>query len=82
MICAPAVVVEGRELVDRALVVVELPNMNPPPAAVPVAVPVAPMVPVHEAPVGQQATWLAASAEQMAVTLQQTPAWPRLLQEL
>ena len=53
VICAP--VEAAVELVDRGLVV-GVPNKNPPPAAVPAAVPVAPIVPVHDAPVGQQAT--------------------------
>ena len=75
------------EPVVLAVVVAE-PKMKPPPAAVPVFVtapvtdPVAPIVPVHCAPEGQHATSLAASAEQTALTLQQTLAAPSLEHEL
>ena len=36
------------------------------------------IVPVHEEPSGQQATWPAWSRAQGAVVWQQLPAWPKL----
>ena len=69
-------------------VVVAEPKTKPPPTVVPVFVPVpvagpvTPIVPVQRAPEGQHATSFAASAEQTALTLQQTLAAPRLEHEL
>ena len=69
------------------VVVIVVENRNAPLVAavgvVPAPAPAtAPMVPVHKAPRGQQATWLALSAEQMAVLLQQAEGAPRLVQAL
>ena len=82
MPAALVVVEEGKMMPPPVVVgaVVDPPIMIGPapvvPAEEPVAVP--PIVPVQEAPVGQQATCRAASAEQMAVVGQQVLGAPRL----
>ena len=84
-VAAAGVVEDGNKklpVVVAAVAVVAVPKTNPPPVTPVPVVPAAPepIVPVHKAPLGQHATWLAASGVQMLLAMQQTFGWPRLLQ--
>ena len=82
MICGTVAAVA---VVRKLTLAVEVTELNTKTPVVPVAVTgdaVPPTVPVHDAPVGQQATWFAKSALQTSVKGQQAPDWPRFVQGL
>lgn len=75
---APDVVVVVVAVVVASPFDVEVASTVPPAAMVP-PVMMEEIVPVHAAPVGQHATWPAASALQIALLAQQRPGAPRPL---